>query len=233
MGWRTIGLAPMPDKSAYDLLPIFARFGREENLSLRDSNAVTSFLRRVEASVLGALESDSFLHGQRTQNMFEALIVSLGRYHLLKLEDAGRVHPFGTYTAPDFRVILEDGTHWLIEVKNVYEQDPSNQRFSIKLDYLAKLQQYAAEFTCPLKLALYWARWRIWTLIDPGDLTSESYKASIDMFTAIRVNELARLGDLTVGTSPPLAFRLFTDPSKPRSVSSDGQVSFTVARAAV
>lgn len=53
------------------------------------------------------------------------------------------------------------------------------------------------------------------------------------MLTALRVNEFAQLGDRTIGTAPPLIFQLFTDRSKPRFVSSDGQAIFTIARAAI
>jgi hypothetical protein len=42
--------------------------------------------------------------------MFEALVVSLGQYKLLAKEDTGRVHPEGRFTAPDFRIVLENGT---------------------------------------------------------------------------------------------------------------------------
>ena len=60
--------------------------------------------------------------------MFEALVVSLGRYRLLKPEDSGRIFPQRGFRAPDFRVVLEDGSNWLIEVKNVFESDPFYQR---------------------------------------------------------------------------------------------------------
>src|SRR2546427_8329886 len=39
---------------------------------------------------------------------------------------------------------------------------------------------------------------------------------------------MAMLGDLMVGTKPPLAFRVIADPSKARSVDESGQVAFTI-----
>ena len=60
--------------------------------------------------------------------MFEGLLVSLGRFQLLKVENSGRWFPMDRYVAPDFRVVLHGGTRYLIEVKNVYERDPFRQR---------------------------------------------------------------------------------------------------------
>ena len=51
--------------------------------------------------------------------------------------------------------------------------------------------------------------------------------------TASRVSEMARIGDLTVGTTPNLSLHLYTDPSKPRSVEGDGRAPFTVERTAM
>ena len=216
-----------------DLLSLFGRFGREQRISLRDSRAIELFIESVKASVAEALSNDALLHGQRTQNMFEALVVSLGRYKLLKMEDTGRVHPLGSYTAPDFRVVLRDGAQWLIEVKNVYESDPLHQRLRLRKADVEKLTAYAAAVGCPLKLALYWARWRIWTLVDIAALESEGEKFSIDMMKAMQLSELAQLGDRTIGTTPPLRLRLLADPSKPRTVAPDGEAMFTIGDAKI
>jgi hypothetical protein len=202
-------------------------------MSLRDPKFAETFTGVVTKKLAEALDNDILLHGQRTQNMFEALIVSLGHYKLLKTEDTGAVHPEGAYTAPDFRVILRDGAQWLIEVKNVYDADPGRQRFRIRPQDFDQLKRYAVAMNCPLKFALYWARWRIWTLIDADDLTPIEGKLAIDMFKAVPLNELAKLGDRMIGTKPPLKLRFIADTSKPRSLSLEGQVNLTIANAAV
>jgi hypothetical protein len=219
----------MTAKPPIDLFTSFARFGREQKISLRDPNAAAAFAAMVGESLTAALDNDALLHGQRTQNMFEALIVGLGQYKLLKSEDTGLVHPRGQYTAPDFRVILKDDTHWLVEVKNVYDRDPSRQRYRIRESDLTKLKRYAGATHASLKLALYWARWGQWTLIDPDHLARTGDKFTIDMFKAARVNELARLGDVTIGTTPPLKFRRLVDKSKPRTIGPKSEVALTFA----
>lgn len=100
----------MTSEPPIDLLTTFARFGRRQRMSLREPGSVEAFTRNIKETLAAALSNDILLHGQRTQNMFEALVVSLSRYKLLKTEDVGMVHPKRQYTAPDFRVILKDDT---------------------------------------------------------------------------------------------------------------------------
>jgi hypothetical protein len=219
-------------KPPIDLLATFARVGREQRISLRDPKFAETFTGVAKERLAEALNNDILLHGQRTQNMFEALVVSLGHYKLLKTEDTGTVHPEGMYTAPDFRVLLHEGAKWLIDVKNVYDADPSRQRFQIRQQDFDRLKRYASAMDCPLKFALYWARWRVWTLIDANDLVLAEGKLTTNMFEAVRVNEMGRLGDRMIGTKPPLKLRLFADKSKPRSVSPEGEVNLTISHAA-
>jgi hypothetical protein len=221
----------MSPRRPIDLLSLFGQFGREQRLSLRDPEAQIQFLESVKASMKDALENDALLHGQRTQNMFEALAVSLGEYKLLKLEDAGRVHPKGDYTAPDFRMVLADGRQWLIEVKNVYDRDPTRQRLQLRKVDVDKLAAYARAVGCPLKFALYWARWRIWTLVNADDFDPVGTKLVIDMLKAAVVSDLGEIGDRTIGTTPPLTLRLTVDPTKDRSIAEGGEAKFTIGDA--
>ena len=222
-----------PGNPPIEILSLFGRFGREQRLPLRDPKSLENFADLVKADVAQALSNDALLHGQRTQNMFEALVVSLGQYELLKVEDTGLVHPKGKYIAPDFRVILNDGTQWLIEVKNVYDPEPRRQRARLRSSDISRLADYAKMMNCALKLAIYWARWGLWTLIDPSDLQPDGSKLSINMFNAMRVNEFARLGDRTIGTIPPLTFRLLTDKAKPHTLSPDGEFEFWIGDVAI
>ena len=65
-------------------------------------------------------------------------------------------------------------------------------------------------------------------MVDPKHLSVLDGKLTIDMFKAVMVNELAALGDRTIGTKPPLKLRFVADPSKPRSVGADGETPFTI-----
>jgi hypothetical protein len=209
----------------FDLLGQFGIFGVERKISLRDPEAKRAFGIHVGQAVDRALADPTLLHGQRTEAMFEALLVSLGDFCLLKAEDNGRVFPTGDFAAPDFRVVLQDGSQWLIEVKNVYEDDPFHQeRQLLNRVYHQKLAAYAAATQAELKLAVFWARWSIWTLVSPGRLALGAGDLTLDMMTAMQVNELGRLGDMLIGTRAPLGLRLATNPVRSGRIGTDGLV---------
>ena len=215
------------ESKPFDLLAELAKFGQEYGISLTDPLAVPRFASFVGATLGRALSDPALIHGQRTEAMFEAMLVSLGEYSLLKAEDKGLVHPEGRFIAPDFRVVLRDGTQWLIEVKNAYIQDPFHQRRRfMNKEYREKLENYASATGGQLKLAVYWGTWGIWTLVSPEQFVDEQGNVSLDMSAGIIENELGCLGDLLIGTRAPLRLRLEADPDTVSPVSLDGVVGF-------
>lgn len=218
----------------FDLLAEFGRFGLEQRISLRDPATVAAFMAHVSDAVERSLADLVLIHGQRTEAMFEALLVSLGGFKLLKAEDSGRLFPPDHFRAPDFRVVLNDGAHWLIEVKNVYESNPLQQRRRLfSKAYYDALIAYAKATGAELKVAVFWARWQIWTLVSPDRLIDTDGGLELDMQMAMRVNELARLGDRMIGTRAPLRLRLTTDPERTSPIAADGTVLITLGRAQI
>jgi hypothetical protein len=71
-------------------------------------------------------------------------------------------------------------------------------------------------------------RFNIWTLISLERLPRQNGNGTISMLDAMKINEMADLGDLQVATTPPLTCRVLTDPSKPRKMDSSGNVEFTI-----
>lgn len=215
----------------FDLLPELARLGFEHDISFDDPQVVAKLTTLVRSALSESLSDSTLLYGKRTEAMFEALLVSLGGYSLLTAEDKGRVHPDGQFHTPDFRVVLPDGKQWLIEVKNVYENDPFRQkRRLMKRDYLNKLKSYASITGGQLKLAIFWARWGIWTLVSPERLVDGDGNVTIDIETGMKLNELSSLGDLMVGTRPQLRFRVEADPTKTATWTPDGMANFTISK---
>ena len=76
----------------FDLLAELGRFSLERGISLNDLQAVPKFTDSVGNALNRALSNSALLHGQRTEAMFEAMLVSLGEYSLLKAEDNGRLY---------------------------------------------------------------------------------------------------------------------------------------------
>ena len=227
---KSASLEPKP----FDLVAEFAKFGQDHQISLSAPQAIREFATHVGERLEEAVSNPALLYGQRTERMFEALLVSLGDYSLLKIEDTGAIYPNGCFVVPDFRVVLLDGSQWLIEVKNVYESEPFKQeRCLMKRDYREKLERYASVTGGQLKLAVFWAKWRIWTLVSPQNFINEDGSLTLDMLTATCANELVYLGDRMIGTRPPLRLLLTTDPEKTSPVAPDGMVRFTIADAQI
>lgn len=211
---------------AFDLIDQLGRFAAERGLPLGTPLARDAFAEHVHDAVEAGLSDQLLLHGQRVEAMFEALLVSLGQFRLLTREDGGNVFPEGEFIAPDFRVVLADGRHWLVEVKNVYEEDPFAQRRALMNPrYHAKLRDYAAATGAVLKLAIYWARWSVWTLVSPDRLMEPDGSLVLDMQAAVMVDELGALGDKLIGTRTPLKLRLVADPDRTSPIGPDGRAT--------
>lgn len=218
----------------FDLLAELARFGAEHRVSLRDPDTLRVFTSSVRRTLDDALANPALLHGQRTEAMFEAMLISLGDFSVLKAEDQGRVYPRTGFRVPDFRVVLTDLTQWLIEVKNVYEEDASKTiRRLMNKEYREELENYASATAAELKLAVFWARWGIWTLVSPARFVNDNGNLDLNMVHAMEENELVRLGDRTVGTRPPLRILFTADPEKTSPIAPDGKVKFTIGNAQI
>jgi hypothetical protein len=219
----------------FDMLRELGNFSLEQRISLNDPSAKVAFGAHIGEAVEKALANPALLHGQRVEAMFEALLVCLGEYRLLKAEDGSRIFPSDGFRIPDFRVVLEDGAHWLIEVKNVYETDTnpfSGQRRKLMTrEYRKAMEAFASATGAELRLAVFWARWGLWTLVSPFGLVEDDGDLDLDMATAVRVDELSRLGDRLVGTRPPLRLRLTADPEHTSRIGRDGMVNMTISDA--
>jgi hypothetical protein len=75
----------------FDILRELGKFGAKHRLSLRDPGFKEAL--HVRDGIDLALSDPTLMHGHRAEAMFEALVVSLGEYQLLKAEDSGRVFP--------------------------------------------------------------------------------------------------------------------------------------------
>ncbi len=218
-------------KKPFDLLREVSRFGVSQGLSLNDPEMPSAFGLHVDDSMKRALSDPILLQGLRTEAMFENLVTSLGEVVMIKSEDTGPLQTALPMQAPDFRIVLKDGSNWLIEVKNVYVKNAFRQRRRIlNRDYRRALTNYAQATGGTLKLAVFWARWSIWTLVDPEQLSPGDQELTLDMMTAVKVNELAAIGDQNLGLRAPLVLRLSMDPARTSNIDEDGRVLVTIGK---
>jgi hypothetical protein len=222
-----------PPEKAFDLLALAAAFAQRHGLDLNDPGLVERFLADAAGRLKAALADPTLLHGARTERMFEATVLTLGRFRLFKTEDVGRVHAATPLRAADYRVVLDDGDQWLVEVKNVRCENPQKQRTTMSAAYLASLQAYADAVGAPLRLALYWSRWNLWTVIVPDRFRRPDGGLRVTMMEAVMANEFGRLGDVSIWTKPPLRLVLDAATDKPRKLSAEGLAEFIIGSARV
>lgn len=213
------------DPLRFELLELYSTYGGSGRISLKSPETMDSFLHAARKSVETATANPALLYGQRTQAMFEGLVASLGAAILLKHEDSGPVYATDTdLHVPDFRVVLPDGMNLLIEVKNCHNDQ---NQFILSKVYLDSLSRYAALANGVLKLAVYWSKWNIWTLVSPDVIKGDGQRLSLDLLNAVKHSEMYLLGDMTVGTRYPLSLKL----SMKDSVShGNGEFSVTIGR---
>ena len=134
---------------------------------------------------------------------------------------------------PDFRLVLADGAQVLVEVKNFYQANDPRQSFDLDRNYLDGLIRYSEVMNCDLLLAIYWARWNIWTLVRPEALKHQGEERTLDMLEAMKANHMASLGDYSIGTRFPLSLVMHADKTKPRIIDADGNGTFTISKVEV
>lgn len=220
-----------PKPKAFELLASVASFAREHRIALNDPTLVERFIVSAEPRLKEALSDLTLIHGSRTERLFEATVLSLGRFRLLKTEDVGRVHASKHYRAPDFRVVLDDGEQWLVEVKNVRSENASKQETRMSAAYLASLQSYSDAVGAPLKLAIFWSLWSIWTVISPDRFRRANGGLRVTMEEAVFANEFGRLGEVVIMTRPPLRLVLGASSEMPRTLSNEGLANFVIGSA--
>jgi hypothetical protein len=210
-----------PRSKPFDLLASLASFAHARGIPLTDPELIPAFTADASEQLTAALDDPALLHGSRTERLFEATVLSLGKFRLFKTEDNGRVHSADTMRAPDFRAVLHDGEQWLIEVKNVRCNDPLKQRTTMSAAYLRSLQSYADAMGVRLRLAIYWSLWNIWTVIAPEPFLRRNGSLHVRMQDAVVANEFGRLGEVTIMTMPPLRIVLGAASDRPRSLKGD------------
>ena len=152
---------------------------------------------------------------------------SLGKCRLIKKENSGGVFAEENVEIPDYRLVLSNGKQMLIEFKN-YHQNSSFKAFSMKASYIDALVRYADLMMVDIRIAIYWSKWSLWTLVKPADLIRNGAKATIKLTTALERNQMVELGDYVIGTTLPLAIRLFPDKQKPHSIADNGMAEFVI-----
>lgn len=207
------------DPAKFDVLDLFDAIGRDRKFVLNNEKDETAFIDAISKSLF-ANKTSTMIYGRRVESMFAYIASSLGKLTLIKKEDCGDTFCGNGIKIPDYRVVFNDGKQLFVEVKN-YHQKATFNNYSMKTTYLEGLLRYAALMKIDLRIAIYWSKWNVWTLLDPKDFKRDGSKATIPFTTAMERNEMIVLGDYVVGTTPPLSLRLYPDENNPYSISNN------------
>lgn len=192
-----------PEK--YDILELFDAIACNKKLNFSDEDDVINIIK----DALKKNKSPIMLYGKQTEAMFAFIVAALSKTILIKKEDGGSVFfNEDSINIPDYRIILSDGVQILIEVKNCYCKSLSHE-FCIKTESLLSLKKYADLMQIDLKIAIYWAKTNAWTLVSKEDFSPKGNNSTISFCQALKQNKMSILGDIMIGTTPPLAIKLY------------------------
>ena len=213
----------------FSLLPMLCDFAAENGIQPLEAESVQKFCKQLSDTLKGHIRNPARLFGLRTEAMFAYVAAALGKCKLINQEDSGITYsPNSTkLRRPDFRVITESGEEFLVEVKN-YHQKTAYAPLKLTKEYSDSLTRYADLTNTRLLLAVFWSKWKVWTLVDFAQIPAGT---PICLKDALPLNEMAILGDCIVSTEPKLSFKITTDSDKPREVDSTGVASFTIESA--
>jgi hypothetical protein len=208
------------------LLEIADAIGLQNDLSLSGDD-FEKVIAKTADRLRQLRNSDIMVHGRRAETMFGFLAASLRSCRVVKREDSGdalfapKVEPL----IPDYRLLLASGSQLLVEVKNCHSR---RHEVSMRTADLDRLKTYADLFSTELRVAIYWSRWRLWTLVCPENFKTMKNRSVLPLTEALRYNTMADLGDVMLATTPPITFRLHADPTQSREIMEDGRVAFTI-----
>ena len=198
-----------PEK--FDILDLFDGIGRNKQYILGDEKSEGDFLDLVRKSLL-LNNTPTMIHGKRIEALFAYMLSSLGKCSLIKKEDSGDVFSNENIKIPDYRVVINnvEKKQILVEVKNYYQEKVS-KNYSLNIEYLDSLSRYSSIVDTELLIAIYWTKLCSWTLVSPEGFKRDGTKATISFNTAMKRNQMVYLGDVMIGTTPPLTIRIYPD----------------------
>ncbi|PCM44044.1 hypothetical protein [Marinobacter sp. ANT_B65] len=215
-----------PEK--FEVIDLFTALGRKHGYKLSVEEDANDFIERIGNSLKASKDNPNLLHGKRVESLFAHVAGALGNCRLIKQEDSGEA--FTTeqdIQAPDYKVILNDGSQYFIEVKNCHFPNIKSP-YPFKKDYLRKVENYAKLHNTPLLFAVYFSRQNKWFLLRKESLIEQKNRYVTDFINAIAQNEMSLLGDRTIGTEPDLSIELLADPTKEAKVNENGEVNFII-----
>ena len=212
----------------FDPIELFTAVSRDNDYKIEEEKDIDDFLDKVGKSLKSSLKNQNLLNGKRVEALFAHVAGALGQCVMVKQEDSGAIFAAGmNVQAPDYSVALNDGTRFLVEVKNCHHGDPKED-YEFRKDYVERLENYARLQGTTVKFAIYFSRLRKWTLLSKSSMTEHRNKYTTNFIEAYAKSEMITLGDRMIGTKPKLGIELITKPDEGSEVNEDGQALIVI-----
>ncbi|MBB3165756.1 hypothetical protein FHS25_006268 [Rhizobium laguerreae] len=216
------------DPAKFDAIELYTAVGRDRGYRLNVEGDMENFLDTVKGSLQASQTNPLLLHGKRAEALFAYVAGALGHCRLIKKEDSGDIFTAaGNVIAPDYRIVLNDGSKLLVEVKNFFIKSFSKE-FTLPVKTMAGLEHYAELNGLPLKIAVYFSNANAWVLLSKSAFKKSGKHFAISFVQAMAVNEMATLGDRSIATLPRLAIQFWTTPELAMEPDENSEVVFTI-----
>jgi hypothetical protein len=205
------------NQQKYAAVNITSLLGCEGECNITDKKS----LHEQFASLVGDITRNGrLLHGIRIECMFGFVAAALRQCDLIKHEDMGIVYASDEIDVqiPDYYILLKNKQELFVEVKNCHKI----HSFNLKDGYIKKLLAYPKVSKANLKIAIYWSRWQLWTLVALDAFSPKSGKYTIRLGEAMKQNEMAIFGDAYLATVSKLRFVIRMDISKGTAIPAGG-----------
>jgi hypothetical protein len=197
-------------------------------IDLSNPDGLKSLEEAVAAEVRDAVARPIKLYGHRVEAMFAYVLASLGEVAAIKQEDAGLTHIRDSAPSPpDYRIRLASGRELFIEVKTFRSKDLST-KVKLKKKYASAKMAYASAWDRELYFAFWWREAARWFLLKIEDFLDDGEHLSLTTVQAVARSRMAELGDITLGTAPPLVLHCHLSSEK-LSASTTGEPNWAQA----
>ncbi|MQW42533.1 hypothetical protein GHK68_09320 [Sinorhizobium meliloti] len=216
------------DPAKFDAIELFTAVARDRGYKLNVEGDMESFLDTVKGSLLASQTNPLLLHGKRAEALFAHVAGALGHCQFIKQEDSGAIFTVaGNLIAPDYKIVLNDGSALLVEVKNFFIKS-FDKEFTLSAKTMSGLEKYAELSELPLKIAIYFSNVNTWALLPKSAFKRVGKRLSISFGRAMALNEMATLGDRTIATLPRLSVEFRTTPDLAMEPDENSEVVFTI-----
>lgn len=214
-----------PEK--YSPLEVYSQFSRDGGYKLRVQEDIDAFMINFGKQLNYSQNDDILIHGKRVEALFGNIAAGLGGCKFIKSEDAGEAFSSEDIQPPDYKLILNDGTHIFIEVKNCNQSRPQS---SVLLDKknIDKIEAYGGLHGIAVYYAIYYRCVNRWVMLPKSSFIQLKRKYATNLIHSMANNAMGMIGDLMIGTKPDLVFELLVDKSKESSIDEKNKANFII-----